>query len=121
MPTLNDILYRSGDVFLPLPIRKFLETYLIGNERSMFYITYWSWVHFGSGMLTAWILATRYPGWDLYWTGFVIHGVWELWQVFIGMTPWRTLRGQVDVVVDTVMFMGGMVFFMRLFTGKRDE
>jgi hypothetical protein len=121
MPTLNDILYRSGDVFLPLPARVFLETYLIGNDRSLFYITYWSWVHFGSGVLTAWILLSYYPRWNFYLTGFVVHTLWEFWQIFIGMTPWKTLRGQVDIAVDTAMFMLGMVFFMGLFTGKRNE
>ena len=31
-----------------------------------------------------------------------LHTAWELWQVYIGMTP-LTLRGGIDVVVDTLM------------------
>jgi hypothetical protein len=111
MPTLEDILYRSGDVFLPKSVRVILETYLIGDAQSKFYISIWSFIHFGSGILTAWILANYFPASPIYKTGFWIHTAWEYWQIFIGMTKYYTFRGALDIVVDTLMFMGGMLFF----------
>ena len=107
-------LYRSGDVFLPASVRAVLETYHIGNDKSLFYISNWSLVHFVSGIVTGYILTTYFRGWPYYTTGFVVHTLWELWQIFIGMTKWKTTRGQIDIVVDTVMFMLGMI----IFTGK---
>jgi hypothetical protein len=111
-------LYRSGDVFLPASVRAVLERYHIGNDRSLFYITNWSLVHFLSGIVTGYILYNSFPTWSYYTTGFILHGLWELWQIYIGMTKWKTLRGQIDIGVDTAMFMMGMFLFLRLFTGK---
>ena len=107
-------LYRSGDVFLPASVRAVLERYHIGNAKSLFYITNWSLVHLVSGIITGYILTTYFPSWSYYTTGFIVHGLWELWQIFIGMTKWKTTRGLIDIVVDTVMFMIGMI----IFTGK---
>ncbi len=111
MPTLRDVLFLSGDLFLPKSVRAFLEQYWIGNERSVVYITNWSLVHLVSGFLTGYILATYWPTYAYYWTGFLIHSVWELWQILVKNTPYWTLRGRVDVVTDTVLFIGGMAFF----------
>lgn len=115
---MNDLLYRSGDLFLPKSVRTILEQYYIGNDKTVFYITNWSFVHLLSGVLTGYILVKWYSNLPYYTTGFIIHGIWELWQIFIGMTKWKTLRGQMDIFVDTVMFMVGMFLFSRLFTGK---
>ena len=103
MPTLEDILYRSGDVFLPKQVRTFLETYLIGGPTSIFYVSVWSFVHMLSGVLTAQFVTSSYK------TGFWIHTAWEYWQIFIGMTKYKTLRGALDIVTDTAFFMAGMV------------
>lgn len=113
---MNDLLYRSGDVFLPKSVRTILERYHIGDGKSIFYITNWSFVHLLSGVLTGYVLAnSELP---YYTTGFIVHTLWEFWQVFIGMTKWKTPRGQMDIFVDTAMFMLGMFLFSRLFTGK---
>jgi hypothetical protein len=109
MPTLEDILYRSGDVFLPKQVRTFLETYLIGNPTSTFYVSVWSLVHMLSGVLIAQFVTSSYK------TGFWMHTAWEYWQIFIGMTKYKTLRGALDVVTDTVFFMGGMLLFSRVY------
>lgn len=118
MPTLEDILFRSGDVFLPKPVRMVLERYHYGNDTSLLYITNWTLIHALSGMLVGWILITYYPRKDYYWTGFMVHNVWEAWQILVKNTPYWTWRGRLDVVMDTLFFMGGMLFFSRLFTGK---
>ena len=115
MPTWDDIIYRSGDVFLPKSVRTILETYLIGNATSKFYVSVWSLVHFLSGVLTAWMLLNYFPTFSFYKTGFWIHTAWEYWQIFIGMTKYYTFRGALDVVTDTAFFMGGMLFFSRVY------
>jgi hypothetical protein len=108
MPTLRDVLFLSGDLFLPKSVRTFLEQYWVGNDRSLVYITNWSLIHLVSGILTGYILKTYWPTYGYYWTGFLIHSVWELWQILVKNTPYWTLRGRVDVVMDTVLFMFGM-------------
>lgn len=106
--SLRDILYLSGDVFLPKKMRTVLERYHIGNDKSLVYVTNWSIMHFFTGFFTGILLLSFYPEYDYYWTGFWIHTLWEVWQILVSNTPWWTLRGQVDVVVDTVIFLAGM-------------
>jgi len=120
MPTFQDLLFLSGDLFLPKPMRTFLEQYWIGNNRSLIYVTNWSILHIVSGILIGYYLETYQPTYSYYSTGFWIHTVWELWQILVKNTPYWTLRGQVDVVTDTVLFMGAM-FFWRVFTGNKHE
>lgn len=110
MPTVKDLLFLSGDLFLPKRVRNVLEEYHLGNMRSLVYITNWSLLHALSGMLVGYILFHYYSEYDYYWTGFLIHTIWEVWQILVKNTPYWTLRGKVDVVVDTLMFMGGMAF-----------
>jgi hypothetical protein len=104
----NDFLYNSGDLFLKGPIKNFLDYYWIGDDNTVFYFTNWSIMHFVSGIITAILLQTSEMN---YWNGFVIHSLWEIWQIFIKKTPLETLRGRVDVIVDTILFMVGMYVF----------
>jgi hypothetical protein len=104
-------IYKSGDIFLPKEVRTFLKQYWVGNDKSIFYITNWTFVHMLSGVLTAYTLSIWFPKVSLFWTGLLIHTLWELWQMAIGMTNIRTLRGQVDTVVDTLAFLIGMYLY----------
>ena len=104
----KDVLYLSGDVFLPKKMRTVLERYHIGHDKSLVYVTNWSILHFFTGFLTGIFLLSFYPDYNYYWTGFWIHTVWEVWQILVSNTPWWTLRGQIDVVVDTLIFLAGM-------------
>lgn len=90
----------SGDLFLPPSIRRFLYNNIIGTNISLFYISYWSILHFISGILLS-IIGVSYS------TGLLIHTLWELWQKFIGMTVWN-LRGGIDTIIDTLLCMLGM-------------
>jgi hypothetical protein len=107
------VLFRSGDLFLPTSVRGFLETYWIGNDTSIFYISWWTFIHFISGILTGWILSdfTYY-----YIYGFLIHTIWELWQIIGKNTKYWTTRGQVDVLVDTISYMLGMTTYRAFLT-----
>jgi hypothetical protein len=106
---LENILFKSGDLFLPKQVRDFLEYYYVGNDRSILYITNWTIIHFLSGVLTAYFLRerTRYSDTRIYLIAFLIHTLWELWQIFGENTPIGTLRGQIDVLVDTAAYMLG--------------
>ncbi len=102
----------SGDLFLPQPIRRFLYTHIIGSPTSLLYISYWSILHMLSGALTGILLLCMSANYKIrlpyYFTGVFVHTLWELWQKFIGMTQWD-LRGSIDTIVDTVMYLAGMV------------
>ena len=113
MPTVQDLLFLSGDLFLPKRVRSFLEIYHVGNDRTLLYITNWSLMHAVSGVLTAWVLGAYYPGYDTLWTGFLLHTMWEIWQLAVRNTPW-TLRGFLDVGMDTLLFLGGFLAYLQV-------
>jgi hypothetical protein len=112
----NRILFKSGDLFLPKQVRAFLEYYYIGNLKSTLYITNWTIIHFLSGIITAYLLATRtnYATQKILLVSLLIHTLWELWQIYGENTPIWTRRGQVDVFVDTVAYMVGVAAFVYL-------
>lgn len=88
---------------MPTSVRRVLETYWIGNDQSLIYVTNWTLVHFLSGVLLVWAVPTVSGR-----TAFWVHSAWEAWQILVGNTPWRTTRGQLDVLVDTLFFMAGV-------------
>ena len=118
MPTIDDILYRSGDVFLPEPVRKTLEKGVYFDNRESLYINGWTGIHFLSGFIAGWLYLryirdrTNRPTLkdNYYWNLFLLHTLWELWQVFIGMAkPWKLEGGSnlIDSIIDTGAFMLG--------------
>lgn len=114
-PDKQSYLYRSGDLFAAASVRRFLETFLVGSYRTPVYLTYWSVLHFVSGILTAYVLvrvdSTLLPKVSPYWVGLGLHTLWEGWQVLIGMSHPLRLTGHngfVDFVMDTALFMVGM-------------
>ena len=100
----NDFLCKTGDLLLPKPVRRILETYIVGDDNTLLYVTYWSLVHVLSGFLLVYLFNLSYLN------GFLIHTIAEIYQILVRNTPFHTLRGRVDIVTDTVLFMGGMVF-----------
>lgn len=107
----EDIIYRSGDVFLPKPIKDFLDTPLYESRNASFYINVWTIVHVMSGLLLGYIyLYAGYNKQKYYYNLFVIHTFWEAWQIFIGMSKPFSLTGDnnsIDIFVDTTAFMLG--------------
>jgi hypothetical protein len=95
-----DFLFHAGDLFLPARLVAFLNTYLVGDDTTVFYISLWSVVHFLSGCVAGLLLGNESG------VAFIVHWMWEMLQVVSGMTP-ATGRGFVDFVTDTCMFMGG--------------
>jgi hypothetical protein len=97
------VLCRTGDLLLPKSVRRVLETYWIGDSKSLVYVTNWTLVHFLSGALLAWLFPEM-----SYITAFWIHTAWELWQILVSNTPWWTLRGWIDIGMDTSVYMLGV-------------
>ena len=108
----ESLLFRSGDLFFGRDLRRFLETFLYGSYESNIYITYWSILHFISGILTALVFHTYMPNIQHpYVVGLLLHTLWEFWQVYIGMSRpwnWKGHNGFTDFIMDTALFMAGM-------------
>jgi hypothetical protein len=98
----------SSDLYLPQPAMAFLNTYLIGNNDSLIYLNIWSLLHLLTGFIITRLLQ-RWTTWSVVGvlvTGLIIHTLWEYWQFLIQSTP-RNLRGLIDAVMDTFMFVIG--------------
>jgi len=110
-PVMRDWIYRSGDIFLPRKYVDMLDTYIIGNTKSTFYINYWHFMHLLSGVLFVLVWDSK----NIYFDFFIAHSLWELWQIFIGMTP-LSLRGAVDITVYTLAGFLGIYLFKSIST-----
>ena len=113
MPDWNQVIYKSGDFFIPPSIKKMLDRSIYRTSNYSFYIEVWHILHFISGLLLGLIYIkfgygrnfTKYL-WDL----FIIHTIWEYWQVYIGMShPLRLTYNNnlLDIIFDTFVFMLG--------------
>ena len=108
---LQNIIYNSGDVFLPEKVKNILGMDLIGTSKKTFYVSGWSLVHLINGIIIGYIYL--YFKWDIRLYAlklFIIHTIWELWQVLIGMSKPYKLTGRsnlIDIIMDTIFFMSG--------------
>jgi hypothetical protein len=116
---IKNIIYNSGDVFLPDKIKKKLAYDIIGSHKKTFYISGWSIVHFINGIIFGYLyLYFKYD--KKYYTTnlFVLHTIWECWQIIIGMSNPYNLTGRsnlIDTIVDTIMFMSGAVIYKNIY------
>jgi hypothetical protein len=104
-------IYNSGDVFLPKPIKQILDKSIYMTSDYSFYINGWTIIHFLSGIIIGAIYIYLGKPLNFYmYKMFVIHTIWELWQMLIGMSkPWK-LTGDsnlIDTFVDTFVFLLG--------------
>lgn len=102
----NTLLFRSGDFFLPKDIVVFLDKYIFGNDSTVMYINHWSIIHMISGMIVGFTTGNLFHA-------ITLHTLWELWQLNIKMTK-VSLRGFIDVSMDTVMFVIGFLIVKKL-------
>jgi len=113
------VLYNSGDVFLPKQIKELLDTTLYASENKSFYVNGWTFIHIFSGILFGYLyLYIGYPKSNYFYNMLVLHTLWELWQILIGMSKPFTLTGhnnRIDIFVDTIAFMCGSYITKSLF------
>ena len=108
---IQNIIYNSGDVFLPEKVKNILGTDLIGNSKKTLYVSGWSIIHFINGIIFGY-LYLYFKGYSrLYlFKMFIIHTMWECWQMLIGMAKPYKLTGRsnlIDTIMDTIFFMLG--------------
>ena len=122
---LNQILYNSGDVFLPESVKNILMTDIIGTSKKTFYISGWSLIHFMNGLIISYLyLYFKFDKRLFTLKLLTIHTLWELWQVLIGMSKPYKLTGRsnlIDTFMDTFLFMLGAysMRFIMLFDSQR--
>lgn len=113
MEKYSYLFINSADFFLPKPIVNLLNTNFYKLSNYSFYINGWTFIHFLSGMLLGIIYLNLYSTnyYNLYFYSlFIIHTIWELWQMLVKVSkPWK-LTGDsnlIDTLVDTFVFMCG--------------
>jgi hypothetical protein len=121
---LREILLHSGDLFLSPTINKFLLTDIIGDKNKTFYISNWSIVHLITGIIFGYIVdeylvldSSKLLIDNYYFKMFMLHNIWELWQIFISMSNPFTLVGHnnlIDTILDTSLFMIGSAIYKEL-------
>lgn len=115
----NSLIYRSGDIFLTGSLKNFLDIILIGNYDSGWYISNWSFMHMISGIIVGFIFIGNK---NRYIYGLIIHTIWELWQMYIGMSnAHKRLSGKsglIDTIVDTIFFLLGMKLYEIYYNNK---
>jgi hypothetical protein len=108
---LKQIIYSSGDVFLPERIKRVLAYDLIGSHDDTFYISGWSILHLISGLIIGSLyLHFKYKVHLYFPVMFTLHISWELWQALIRMSNPHRLTGRsniVDTLMDTFLFLAG--------------
>lgn len=128
MGIVRNILYDSGDIFLPSNLRNLLKTNIIGDPKNTFYISNWSIVHFLSGILFGYLINKHLMKREsnlfisnYYFKLFILHTTWECWQMFVEMSNPFSLTGPsniVDTIIDTILFMLGATIYKELIASK---
>lgn len=119
----HKVIFNSGDVFLPEPIKNFLSIFIYKYPNTkkesnlIFYIQWWSIVHFISGIVVGFLyLYYGYQIQNYFLYMFMIHTLWEIWQIIIGMSkPYNLIgrNGLIDTITDTTLFMiGAYLYFI---------
>jgi hypothetical protein len=115
----EQIIYNSGDFFFPKFIKNILDKNIYITQNNSFYINGWSLLHCFSGIILGAVYLYLDKGLNFYYYYlFIIHTIWELWQMLIGMSkPWK-LTGDsnlIDTFVDTIFFMIGTYITLKLY------
>jgi len=117
MSSESNLLYKSGDVFLPKGMVQFLDQGIYFDNQQRFYINLWTGLHFLSGIIIGRvILKYIVEPVQLFIICIIIHTLWESWQVYIGMAkPWKLAGSSnlIDSLVDTTAFMLGVFYIYR--------
>ena len=108
---IQNIIYNSGDVFLPEKVKDILGRDLIGNSKKTFYVSGWSIVHLINGIIIGYLyLYFKGDSRFYFFKLFIMHTLWECWQMLIGMAKPYKLTGRsnlIDTIMDTLFFMLG--------------
>jgi hypothetical protein len=114
------MIYHSGDFFLPKSIKEFLDKNIYMTRNYSFYINGWTFIHYLSGMIigSIYLYLGKKIHFFYYYYLFIIHTIWELWQMLIGMSKPYKLTGDsnlIDTFVDTIVFMFGAYITLQIY------
>lgn len=103
---------RSTDVFLPPRVVETLNRVVVGNKKTGWYVDGWSGMHVLTGLLCGvFLLALGLRGFGGFLVALLIHTVWELWQVHVGLTyipSFNPVTNRHDALTDTAFFLLGV-------------
>ena len=105
-PGVSQFFWNLGGAFLPEKVHKVLDKPWFKIKGAE--IGGWSAFHFLMGVLTALFI-------NSYICAFVIHTVWEAYQVAIGMTKLQYSSARWDTLFDTIFYMVGFFVGKQLF------
>lgn len=100
-------------MFLPPHVVQTLNSVLIGDKKTGWYVDGWSAMHLVSGLLVGLLLRGVYGGFTfaLFVIALVFHTLWERWQVWVGrhyIHGFDSVLNRRDALTDTLFFMTGV-------------
>ena len=102
MNNFDYILWELGNGFMPKPVQDFLFRPIL--KTKYIEINGWSFVHLLSGYVYKKIFVTSTL---LSWL--IVHTLWEVYQISIGMTDIKYISEWVDIFLDTVFALVGYI------------
>lgn len=100
----DSIWWRLGDGFVPSPLKEWLYKSLIKTD--LIDINGWSLIHLMVGFIASYAFGMGF------WTFFVLHAIWEFYQIVIGMSDIYNLpiTEWIDILFDTLFALVGWTF-----------
>ena len=116
---IKEIIFSSGEILLPDSVKNSLTSNIIGSSKKTFYISGWSIIHIINGLIVGFLyLFFKYDIKRYAINMLIIHTVWEVWQMLIGMSKPYKLTGSnnlIDTIMDTLLFMLGAYVILKLY------
>ena len=116
---IKEIIFSSGEILLPDSVKNPLTANIIGSSKKTFYISGWSIIHIINGLIVGFLyLFFNYDIKRYAINMLIIHTVWEVWQMLIGMSKPYKLTGSnnlIDTIMDTLLFMLGAYVILKLY------
>lgn len=116
---IKEIISSSGEILLPDSVKNSLTANIIGSSKKTFYISGWSIIHIINGLIVGFLyLFFKYDIKRYLINMLIIHTVWEVWQILIGMSKPYKLTGSnnlIDTIMDTLLFMLGAYVILKLY------
>ena len=116
---IKEIIFSSGEILLPDSVKNSLTSNIIGSSKKTFYISGWSIIHIINGLIVGFLyLFFNYDIKRYAINMLIIHTVWEVWQMLIGMSKPYKLTGSnnlIDTIMDTLLFMLGAYVILKLY------
>ena len=116
---IKEIIFSSGEILLPDTVNNTLRSNIVGSSKKTIYISVWSIIHIINGILFGYLyLVFKYDMKRYVINMLILHTVWEVWQMLIGIAKPYKLTGPnnlIDTFMDTLLFMVGAYVALKLY------